>query len=114
MKLAAIEAELAVLREERRAERTPRTGPRMRRAIGVPKPRLVLFCVAVVIPATTYAAIIGVPNTFTNGTIADANKVNANFDTLVTESNAQHARLEVLEASVASNTYSRRLSRALA
>jgi len=36
-----------------------------------------------------FATQITVPNTFVNGTIADADEVNANFDALVTESNAQ-------------------------
>jgi hypothetical protein len=48
--------------------------------------------------AVSYAAQISVPNTFTNGTPADASQVNANFSTLETESNAQDLRLAAVEA----------------
>ena len=54
-----------------------------------------------IVPITAYAAIISVPNTFTNGTIADATEVNANFDGIVSESNAQHARIAALESQLA-------------
>ena len=101
--LETVTARLAALEEERQAERTARIGPRLRRAARDPKLRFVLLCAAVVIPAAAYAAIIGVPSTFTNGTIADANEVNVNFNALVAESNDQHARLSALEASSATN-----------
>jgi hypothetical protein len=39
-----------------------------------------------------------VPYFFVNGTTADATEVNANFTTLVNESNAQDGRIGVLEA----------------
>ena len=58
----------------------------------------------VAIPAAAYAAVIGMPHTFSNGTIADANEVNANFGSLVTESNAQDTRLAALESQVATNS----------
>jgi hypothetical protein len=94
VKLEAIEAELATLREGR-------LGSRLRRASRDPKLRLVLLCATVIIPMVTYAAVIGAPYTFSNGTIADATEVNANFSALVTESNDQNSRLAALEASMA-------------
>ncbi len=59
--------------------------------------RLVLFAAIAVIPAAAYAAVISAPNTFTNGTAADANEVNTNFTALVDESNDQDGRLTALE-----------------
>jgi len=64
-----------------------RRGPRM---------ALVLF-VALAVPLTAYATTIAMPNVFTNGTIADADEVNDNFDVLVTESNAQDLRISAIE-----------------
>ena len=49
------------------------------------------------------AATISVPFPFTNGTVADANEVNANFSTLETESNAQAVRLTAAEANIGFN-----------
>ncbi len=57
----------------------------------------------ILIPATAYAAQIVIPNVFSNGTVADANEVNANFDALTTESNAQDTRLSSLEGSTSSS-----------
>ena len=83
---------------------------RVRRRIAAvaanPRLRFTLLAVALLTPAAAYAAIIGVPNMFSNGTIADANEVNANFSALVSESNDQDARLASLEASVASHNSS--------
>ena len=53
---------------------------------------------ALVIPLAAYAGTTALPNTFTNGTVADANEVNANFDALVAELNSQNARIAALEA----------------
>ena len=60
--------------------------------IGLVAPRLIrsraavpLVLLAVAIPLTVMAAQIGIPNTFFNGTLADANDVNANFQALVTK-----------------------------
>jgi hypothetical protein len=46
-----------------------------------------------VVPAAAYGDTISVPNTFSNGALADADEVNQNFDTLVAESNAQDVRI---------------------
>jgi len=54
----------------------------------------------VVLAASAWAATISVPHTFTNGTIADADEVNANFDVLVTELNDQDTRIGNLEVIV--------------
>jgi hypothetical protein len=57
-----------------------------------------VILVSLAVPLAAYAATISLPNIFSNGTTADANEVNANFDTLVLESNAQDTRLSTLEA----------------
>ncbi len=62
--------------------------------------RRLLVVALVGIPMAAYAATISVPNTFLNGTIADADAVNANFDTLVTESNDQDSRISAVEGSL--------------
>lgn len=54
--------------------------------------------VLIVVPLVAYAGTISLPYTFSNGTLADAVQVNANFDTLVLESNDQDGRLTALEA----------------
>jgi hypothetical protein len=95
--LEAVKGELAALRASR-------MGPRLGRAIRDPKLRLALLCAAIVIPTAAYAAIIGVPNTFSNGTIADANEVNVNFNAIVSESNDQDGRLVALESQIATLT----------
>ncbi|MBW1689090.1 MAG: hypothetical protein JRS35_29070 [Deltaproteobacteria bacterium] len=61
--------------------------------------RLALVVAVLGVAAVSYAAQISMPYTFVNGTIADANEVNANFGVLVTESNAQDLRIGALEAS---------------
>jgi hypothetical protein len=55
------------------------------------------------VPGTAWAATISVPYSFSNGTIADATRVNANFGTLVTESNAQDGRIGSLETDLAAH-----------
>ncbi len=99
-KLEALEIEVATLRKQR----SPRRGVRLRRAVGHLKLRTVLICVGVVIPTVAYAAVIAVPFTFQNGAVADADQVNANFDTVVGESNAQDGRLQALEDQIATLT----------
>lgn len=56
-----------------------------------------MWMVLLVTPMASYGALISMPNTFVSGTVADASQVNANFDTLVVESNDQDARLSGLE-----------------
>jgi hypothetical protein len=53
-----------------------------------------------VVPLVAVAASITVPNAFVNGTPADADDVNENFDTLVLESNDQDGRIGTLESGV--------------
>lgn len=55
---------------------------------------LLLAALAVVVPAVLAAAPITLPNTFSNGTIADAAQVNANFSTLANAVNALDASLD--------------------
>jgi hypothetical protein len=62
-----------------------------------------LVATLVAVPAAAFAATISIPYGFSNGTIADANEVNANFDTLVLESNAQHGRIATLEGELTSH-----------
>jgi hypothetical protein len=57
-----------------------------------------LLALLVALPLVAYAANISTPYTFVNGTVADAVEVNANFATLVAESNAQDERVTALEA----------------
>ena len=52
-----------------------------------------VMLVALALPLAAYAATISLPNTFVNGTPANANEVNANFDTLVLESNSKDSRI---------------------
>lgn len=56
------------------------------------------------LPLAVSAGTISVPNTFSNGTLANADEVNDNFDTLVTESNAQDVRIVSAEASGTANS----------
>lgn len=64
--------------------------------------RIALFAaVAACLPIAVYAATLSIPNEFSNGTIADADEVNQNFQSIATESNAQDVRLAQLEAALA-------------
>jgi hypothetical protein len=76
----------------------------LRHLLASPRGRLVLVVAVVAIPLAAYATQISVPYTFVNGTPADATEVNANFSTLVSESNAQDSRLAALESQIATNT----------
>lgn len=100
-KIEQLEARLAALEQGGRAPK-PRPRAPARRLGG----RFALLAALAIVPAAAYAAVISVPNTFSNGTVADANEVNANFDTLVIESNDQHTRLVAVEAQVAANASS--------
>ena len=44
--------------------------------------------------------VVSVPNTFADNNVADAAEVNENFEALVSESNENDSRIEMLEASV--------------
>jgi hypothetical protein len=59
-----------------------------------------VIMVSLAVPLAAYAATISLPNVFVNGTPANANEVNANFDTLVLESNSQDSRIFSLESGV--------------
>jgi len=65
---------------------------------------VLLAVVGVAAYSTAHATTISMPYTFSNGTVADATEVNANFSTLVSESNAQNVRLTNVEADVLSVT----------
>ena len=95
--IEALKAELAAVKRDSAIR------PRgvLRRLLASPRARIGLVVAVVAIPLAAYAATISVPYTFTNGTIADANEVNANFDTLVNESNSQDSRLAAVEATIA-------------
>lgn len=51
----------------------------------------------VLVPLIAYAAPIALPHVFANGTVADANEMNANFGVVVTESDVQDTRITSLE-----------------
>ena len=98
--LRELEEEITSLKAELDAiKRHPalrKAGP-FARAAANPRVRSALLIALLAIPVAAYAATISVPNTFTNGTVADADEVNANFDVLVVESNDQDSRLLALE-----------------
>ena len=55
-----------------------------------------LVAAALMAPLLADADMISVENVFNNGTLADADEVNENFESLVDESNNQDARLSSL------------------
>ncbi len=61
-------------------------------------PTLLLSSLLVLYAAPVGASTISLPHVFSNGTPADATQVNADFDTLVLESNNQDARIAAVEA----------------
>jgi hypothetical protein len=65
-----------------RAERARRPSARLGRALLRPQLRLALLSALVIVPTAAYAAFAFLPFAFTNGTLADANEVNANFASL--------------------------------
>ncbi len=66
-----------------------------------PRLWLALLAATLVISIPVYAATISAPYTFSNGAVADANEVNANFGVLIGESNDQDFRIGALENEVA-------------
>lgn len=52
---------------------------------------------ALLAPLAAVGTTISIPYVFSNGTVADAGQVNADFGALVMESNAQHSRIATLE-----------------
>jgi hypothetical protein len=99
--IRALQAKIARL-EARLAEVEDRPTARLHRLLvrlgASRRGRFSLGVFVALAAAVSYAAQISVPNTFTNGTPADASQVNANFSTLETESNAQDLRLAAVEA----------------
>jgi len=59
---------------------------------------LIVIGAVATIATASHATTISVPFTFSNGTPADANEVNANFNVLVVESNAQDGRITAVES----------------
>jgi hypothetical protein len=59
---------------------------------------------AVVAPALLSAGALTLPNTFVNGTVADADTVNANFSAVDAEVDDNASRLAALEAAVATQS----------
>ena len=55
----------------------------------------------VLIPLAAYAGSISIPNTFINGTVADADEVNANFSAVKTAVDDNDSRTSVLETQAA-------------
>jgi hypothetical protein len=88
-----LEARLAAV-EDRPAARLSRL---LARIGSSRRGRFSLGVAVTLVAAGSYAAQISVPNTFSNGTVADATEVNANFSALVTESNSQDTRLGAVE-----------------
>jgi hypothetical protein len=72
-------------------------GARLRKRPSPTTTAAVLFVAVLAVPLTGGAAQILLPHLFVNGTVADANEVNANFALLETESNDQDDRISNLE-----------------
>jgi hypothetical protein len=102
-RIDALESKLAVL------ERHPTSGSYTYLATLYNNPGFRLLAVAALIsiPIAAYAATISVPNTFVNGTVADADEMNANFEALVVESNDQDSRIGTLEADLLAEVQAR-------
>jgi len=102
--LRELQAEIETLKA-RLAEVEDRPAGRLRRQLtrvgSSARARLALGTAVTLVAAVSYAATISVPYTFTNGTVADAGEVNANFDTLVVESNDQDSRISDVEGDFA-------------
>ena len=67
--------------------------------------RLQLFLLTILVSVASIASAdqVAIPHTFSNGTVADADSVNANFQALIVESNDQDSRISALEATVAAH-----------
>ena len=74
--------ELEAIVSRLRPRSTPVWRQRLGRALSSLWARRLLVTALLAIPLATWAATLTVPYVFTNGTIADANEVNANFTTL--------------------------------
>ncbi len=103
--LAELEQELRALREalnlvERRQAKALHR--RFLRLLGQPRMRLLLASAVVVIPVAAYAVTI--PNTFVNGTVADASDVNENFNALASALNAHEPDASAHHAKTTSAT----------
>lgn len=70
------------------------------RAAGLANPwlRPALASTILLIPLAAYASTLNVPNSFVNGTTADANEVNANFAAVEAAVNDNHDRISTLES----------------
>jgi hypothetical protein len=67
---------------------------------------LVLTAILLVVPLAAFAGSLVLPFTFSNGTIADANAVNANFAAVETSVDDNDARISQLSARFGTNTSS--------
>jgi hypothetical protein len=65
---------------------------------------LTSMLVLLAIPLAVAAGTLTLPNTFLNGTIADANQVNANFDAVKTEVDDNDGRITTLETNINAST----------
>lgn len=63
-----------------------------------------LFVVLLVVPLSAYAGSVALPNLLVNGTIADADAVNANFDAVKSAVDDNDARLTGVESTFGVNT----------
>lgn len=61
---------------------------------------------AIAVPLAAWAGDVSIPNTFANGTIADADQVNANFSSVETAVDDNDVRLDQLGALFGQNTSS--------
>ncbi len=62
-----------------------------------PALRLTFSLVLLVIPLAVAAGMVSLPHTFTTGTVADADQVNANFTAVATAVNDNDGRISTLE-----------------
>ncbi len=75
--------------------RNAKTTGRRRRAASAYL-RICLLLPLVLGPSAAFADTLAVPHTFTNGEVADANEVNANFDAVKTEVDDNDSRIDAL------------------
>ena len=60
--------------------------------------RILLFLPLLVVASVAEPQVVSVPNTFTNGTVADADEINANFDELETAANSLDTRFTAAQS----------------
>jgi hypothetical protein len=65
---------------------------------------MTLLLLVSVVPITAYASSVTLPYSFTNGTIAEAPEVNANFEAVKTSVDDNDGRIGLLEAKFGTNT----------